>query len=127
MKLSATAAACLTFCLATSCNGNVDRVVEPLRPDRTNPDRFVCDAAGDRPRIPVEYQVDWTRALAAPTVAAAVALAREEHARYVASIRNREGVIVAYITNIEGRLFICFNNMQWQREFYARLDQVPSR
>lgn len=127
MKRLAMAAVLSTFCLGVSaCNNTPEVVAEALRPDRTNPDRFVCEPAGTRPQIPPEYAVDWTRAMAAPNVSAAVAAAREEHMRYVASIRTREGVVVGYIVQLEGRHFVCFNNMQWQRDFYSRLPETEA-
>lgn len=68
-----------------------------------------------RPAIPAEYQIDWSRV-------STVAQARDEHLKYVASIRSREGVIVAYLVRIEGQLFTCATNMQWRREYEAGLE-----
>lgn len=48
---------------------------------------------------------------------ATVDQAKAEHAKYVASIRNREGVITSYIMRIEGKLFVCNTNMAWRRTF----------
>jgi hypothetical protein len=91
--------------------GTTKRVVEHLP---TPPERLVCEAAGTRPVIPAEYQIDWTRVTS-------VAQAKVEHERYVASIRDREGVIVAYLMRVEGKLFVCSNNVQWRREYEAGL------
>lgn len=126
MKRNATGALPSMFFLAaalSACTPETVRSVEALRPDQTNPERFVCEPAGTRPTIPPEYRVDWTRALAAPTVPAAVEEARQQHMLYVGSIRTREGVVAGYIVQLEGRHFICFNNMEWQRQFYRGLDQ----
>jgi len=97
-------------CLAlTGCKP--DKVVEHLP---TPPERLVCEAAGDRPSIPREYAVDWSKV-------ATVAQAQTEHLKYVASVRNREGVITGYIMRIEGKLFTCHTNAQWRADFEKRL------
>lgn len=112
--------ALLMFCLAASAC-QTTRAVDALRPDLTNPDRFVCEPAGTRPKAPPEYQIDWGQVSAAPSVAVATERAKAEVAKLVASVRNREGVVVGYILQLEGRHFVCFNNMTWQRDFYSRL------
>lgn len=104
-----------TLCLVASC-GDTVRSVSALRPDKTNPDRFVCELAGTRPTIPPEYKIDWA-------AVASVTQAQAEHGKYVASIRTREGLVAGYVLNVEDRLFLCFNNMRWQREFYAGLPE----
>jgi hypothetical protein len=122
MKRNATAAVLLTSCLAISaCGPDREVVAEALRPDRTNPERFVCEPAGTRPGIPEEYAVNWTDAIQARTVRESVDAARLEHRRYVSSIRTREGVVAGYIVALEGKHFVCFNNMAWQRDYYSRL------
>lgn len=121
MKLNRTAAALLTCSLAVSACNTTQRVVEPLRPDQTNPERFVCERTGTRPTIPPEFQIDWTPIELAPNVPAAVALMREALAHFVAVIRTREGIVAGYIVTLEGANFTCFNNMAWQRDFYSRL------
>lgn len=97
----------MTSCslLVTGCQ--TDKVVQALA---TPPERLVCEAAGPRPAIPAEYAIDWSRV-------ATVDQAKAEHAKYVASIRNREGVITSYIMRIEGKLFVCATNMQWRRTY----------
>lgn len=121
MKRSRTAAALLTCCLAVSACTTTRRAVEPLRPDQTSPERFVCEPAGTRPPIPPEDVVDLDRAARAPSRDGAMAIVREEVAAYVTSVRAREGIVANYIVRIEGRLFVCGNNMQWQRDFYGGL------
>jgi hypothetical protein len=109
MKLSATALASLMFCLALAgCN---EKIVAPIKPP---PQRLVCEAAGERPKIPAEYQIDWSKVQT-------VQQARSEHDAYVRSIRTREGIVAGYIVTLEGKHFICFNNAQWQRDFWAKL------
>lgn len=95
--------------LLTSCSPQ--RIAEAIP---TPPERLVCQAAGARPAIPPEYQIDWSRVATVPQ-------ARTEHDAYVRSIRSREGVIVAYLVSIEGKLFTCNVNAQWRRDFEAGL------
>lgn len=118
MKRLRMAAVLLMYCSAVSaCTGTPEVVAEALRPDLTNPERFICEPAGTRPQIPAEYQVNRS----VTTVPQAFA----EHDAYVRSIRNREGIVAGYIVQLEGRHFVCFNNMAWQRDFYARLPPSP--
>jgi hypothetical protein len=107
--------------LGVSACTTPQRIVEPLRPDQTNPERFVCEAAGTRPAIAAEDPVDLARIRAAPNAAQAAVIAQEEVAAYVASVRGRETVVSEYIVALEGKHFTCVNNMQWQRDFYSRL------
>lgn len=103
----------LSMCfLAAGCAK--ERIASPIRPDLSNPDRFICEPAGARPIIPPEYQIDWSRVTT-------IAQAKGEHEAYVRSIRSRENIVAGYIVTIEGLNFTCFNNMQWQRDFYAGL------
>lgn len=121
------AAALLMFCLALSaCGTTTKRSVEALRPDRTNPERMVCEPAGTRPKAPPEYVIDWKRIETSPSVAVAVARMREEHAHFVATLRTREGIVAGYIVQLEGKHFLCFSNMAWQRDYYSRLPE-PSQ
>lgn len=121
-KLSVKALVLSTLCLVASC-GDTVRSVSALRPDKTNPDRFVCELAGTRPTVPPEYKIDWGIVGQAPTVPEAVRLAQAEVAKFVGTLRTREGVVAGYVLNIEDKLFLCFNNMRWQREFYAGLPE----
>lgn len=111
MKPSKTAALLLTCCLALSGCETTKRVVESLK---TPPERLECSPAGTRPSIPAEHVIDWTRVVT-------VTEARTEHEAFVTRLRQREGPITAYIVDIEGKLFTCFNNMQWRRELEAGL------
>lgn len=115
MKRSALAAALLMCSLAVSACEHT-RTTEALRPDLTNPERFICEPAGMRPRVPAEYVIDWSGVTTVPQ-------ARTEHERFVKALRTREGIVAGYIVQLEGRHFICFNNMQWQRDFYSRLPE----
>lgn len=116
----ATALLLLTSSLAVSaCTGDRVRSVSALRPDQTNPERFICEPAGTRSQVPPEYVIDWSRVTTVPQ-------ARAEHDAFVRVLRTREGIVAGYIVQLEGRHFVCFNNMQWQRDFYARLPASPS-
>lgn len=95
--------------------------VSALRPDLTNPDRFVCELAGTRPPISPDYLMGWEFIGQAATVPEAVQRAKAEHQKYVTQERARELVVATYVMLVEDKLFLCFNNMTWQREFYAGL------
>lgn len=86
----------------------------PLRPDLANRERLTCEAQGERPVLPAEYVIDWSKVQT-------VAQARAEHDAYVRSVRTREGVIVGYVVNVEGKLFVCSNNAQWWRDYWSAL------
>lgn len=111
MKLSVTALALSTLCLAISACG-ADKYTAAFIP--TPPERLVCERTGTRPTIPAEYVIDWAKVTT-------VAQAHSEFDKYVAVIRNREGVVAAYVLKIEGVNFLCWNNVQWRREFEADL------
>lgn len=113
MKRLLTVLALSTSCsLLSSCG--TDKVVEHLP---TPPERLICEAAGERPAIPAEHVIDWNAVVT-------IDQARAEHAKYVASIRNREGVITGYIMRLEGKLFTCYTNMEWRRT-YERDLSIP--
>lgn len=106
------AAVLWTSCLALLATACADKQIAiPLKPDAT---RLVCVSTTTRPTIPGEYVIDWTKVASIPA-------AKAEHEKYVASIRTREGVIAGYIVQVEGQLFTCSNNMQWLRDYYAKL------
>lgn len=112
MKRSARAAVLLTCSLVlTAASCGTKRTVDFLP---TPPERLVCEKVGARPTIPAEYAIDWTKV-------STVAQARSEFDKYVAVIRNREGVVAAYILKLEGVNFVCWNNAQWRREYEADL------
>jgi predicted secreted Zn-dependent protease len=102
----------LSLALLSACA--TTKLAVPLRPDIEHPDRFICEAAGARPNIPPEYVIDWSAVHNVPQ-------AKAEHDKFVATIRSRENVIGGYIVAVEGNLFVCSNNMQWLRDFYAGL------
>lgn len=106
----------MTCFSAISCAPNTIRSVSALRPDKTNPDRFVCELAGTRPTVPPELTINWAEI---PTVAAA----QEAFKAFVERVRAREGIVAGYVLTVEDHLFLCFNNMRWQREFYAGLPE----
>lgn len=111
-----------TLCLAASC-GETVHSVSALRPDKTNPERFVCELAGTRPTIAPNVAPNWAFVGSAPTVQEAVTRAKAEHEAYAKRGNERELVVVNYLLLVEGKLFVCFNNMAWQRDFYAGLPE----
>lgn len=115
MKQLMKVAALSMFCLALSACGEPKHIVTAIP---TPPERLVCEARGTRPAIPPEYVIDWGSVTS-------VAQARAEHEKFVATLRTREGVTAGYILQIEDKLFICWNNMQWRREFEAGLPTPP--
>lgn len=122
-RISATALALGILFSASSCAPEPIRTVSALRPDKTNPERFVCELAGTRPTVPPEYKIAWGIVGQAPDVPEAVRLARLELAKFVGVLRAREGIVAGYVLNLEDHLFLCFNNVRWQREFYAGLPE----
>jgi len=101
--------------------------VSALRPDKTNPDRFVCELAGTRPPISPDYLMNWEFVGTAQTVQEAVTRAQAEHKKYVDQKNVRERTVATYVLLVEDKLFLCFNNMAWQREYYAGLDPKPEQ
>jgi hypothetical protein len=107
MKPSVKALALSTLCLAVSACGDTRRVVEHLP---TPPERLICERLGTRPSIPPEHQIDWSQIRT-------VAAAKVEHDKYVATVRTREGVVAGYVLKLEGVNFVCWNNMEWRRQY----------
>lgn len=66
---------------------------------------------------------NWVFVGQAATVAEAVERAMAEHQAFVDRNNERERIVASYLLMVEDKLFLCFNNMTWQREFYAGLDQ----
>ena len=85
------------------------RVVEHLP---TPPERLICEPAGTRPTVPPEYSIDWNQIRS-------IDQAKAEHEKFVAVLRTREGIVAGYILKLEGRLFTCWTNMQWRRDYEA--------
>ncbi len=113
----------ITTALASlaACGPQTVHSVSALRPDLTNPERFVCELAGTRPPISPDYLMNWQFVGMATSVSEAIERAKAEHKKYVDQGHARELVIATYVLLIEDRLFICSNNMAWQREFYSGL------
>ena len=109
---------CSLTLTAASCGEK--RTVQHLP---TPPERLVCEAVPARPSISPEYQIDWRSVESAATVKVAVDRAKAEVAKLMGSIRNREGVIVGHILSLEGKLFTCFTNAQWRRDYEASLSR----
>lgn len=123
MKLWKTGLALSTLCLAVSACGETVHSVSALRPDKTNPERFVCELAGSRPTIAPNVAPNWAFIGQAPTVQEAVKRAQAEHKAFQERANARELTVVNYMLLVEGKLFTCFNNMTWQRDFYAGLPE----
>lgn len=102
------------LCFLLACSPK--RIAEAVP---TPPERLVCEAAGDRPALPPQYRVNRNVATL-PAVWA-------EHDRYVSREIERNGIVAGYILTVEGRNFVCFNNMQWRREFEAGLPKAQPR
>lgn len=109
------------LCSAGSCQKEIHSV-SALRPDKTNPERFVCERAGTRPVIAPTLPMNWQWIGEAATVPEAVERAKAEHQKYVDQVNQREAIVAGYVLLVEDNLFLCFNNMAWQREFYQGLD-----
>lgn len=109
------AVAILSTCCFSLAACETVRESAPLRPDLDHPARLVCEGVpADRPERGEPYTIDWSKV-------ATVAQAKIEHDRYVAVERTRNGVVAAYVLEIEGRLFVCSNNAQWWRDYWAKL------
>jgi len=111
MKRSATVPVLLMFSSALSACGEAKYTAEFIP---TPPERLVCEKARTRPTIPPEYVIDWTKVTT-------VAQAHSEFDKYRALIFTREGIVAGYVLQLEGQNFVCFNNMQWRRDFEADL------
>jgi hypothetical protein len=105
-----------TVCLAAALSGcqTTKRAAVALRPDLEHPDKFICEPAGTRPQIPPEYVIDWGKVTT-------VAQAHAEHDRFVGTLRTREGAVAGYVLDLEAKHFVCFNSMQWQKDYYSKL------
>jgi hypothetical protein len=110
MQLWQKALALSTCCLVlTAASCEPKRVVTSLP---IPPERMDCVYVQDRPTIPAEHVIDWSKVTTVPQ-------ARSEHDAYVRSVRNREGIVAGYIVNLEGKLFACSNDDAWLREWNA--------
>lgn len=105
---------------AGSCQKEVHSV-SALRPDKTNPERFVCELAGTRPTILPNPAPNWVFVGQAATVPEAVERAKAEHEAFMKRQNERERIVATYLLLVEDNLFLCFNNMTWQKDFYAKL------
>jgi hypothetical protein len=104
---------CFSALLVSACEPK--HIVTNLAPPA---ERLQCVTAGQRPTIPPEYAIDWSKV-------ATVQQAHSEHDAYVRSVRTREGIIAGYIVTVEGKLFACSNNAAWLRDFYAGTAKEP--
>lgn len=84
------------------------------KPLPTPVERLVCERTGTRPVIPSEPQIDWSQITS-------VEAARRAHLDFVAVVRTREGIVAGYVLRAEGVNFVCWNNMEWRRQYEAGL------
>lgn len=105
--------ALLMFCLVPAIAGcEQKRVAVAIKPPA---DKLACKAAGQRPIIPPEYVIDWSKVLTVPQ-------AKSEHDKFVGVVRTREGIVAGYIIAVEDQLFACANNAQWLQDFFAKVN-----
>ncbi len=110
-----------TFCLAASaCTPNIEYRFKPIP---LPAERIDCVKTSKRPVIDTEYAINWSIVEKSPNIATAVSLARSEVARYVSSIRTREGQVTGYILAIEGELFACSSDAQWLRDYTSKIEK----
>jgi hypothetical protein len=100
---------CSLTLTAASCGEK--RVVKALP---TPPERLICEKAGARPTLPPEHKIDWSQVRT-------VAAAKLEHEKFVGVLRTREGKVTGYVLKLEGVNFVCWNNMEWRRQFEAEV------
>ena len=107
-------AALLTCCLVLSAGACDKRttVAIPIPPERI--DCAVLGGDEARPKIPAEYEIDWTRVTT-------VQQAHAEHDAFVTRLRARETPVALYIVRLEGQLFACADDAAWVRDYQSRL------
>ena len=110
MKLRHKVLVLSTFCLAVSAC-QTKRVVAPLP---IPPERMDCVVVNDRPVVPGEYVIDWSKV-------ATVGEARAQHDAFVTRLRQRETLVAGYVVRLEGRVFACADDAQWLRDYTAAL------
>lgn len=112
MKRLLLALALSTSCLAAASCETV-RTAVPVKPPT---ERMDCVAVepGQRPQLPPEYVIDWSKVTTVPQ-------ARTEHEAFVRSVRTREGVVAGYVVALEDKLFLCASDDEWLRDFFDRL------
>lgn len=101
--------------LLSSCETTVKRETVPLNVKAESPEHFVCPPKPDRPTLPPGYTIVWADV-------ENVAEAQLEVSILIESIMARNGVVADYILDLEGIHFTCWNNMQWQNDYYDTLD-----
>lgn len=117
MKRSLMVLALLTSCSLLSSCGDPERIVTALP---LPPERMDCAKLAKRPSLPAEHVIDYAPAEKALSARDAVALLKVEVARYVGSVRTREGRVSGYILAVESDLFACSNDAAWLREFTTK-------
>ncbi len=104
-----------TCCLAVSaCTEKRVQVPIPIPADRMDCTELTGDQA--RPKIPAEYDIDWSRVTT-------VDQARAEHEAFVTRLRERERPVALYVVRLEGRVFACADDATWLRDYVERLPE----
>lgn len=109
----------LTSCLVltlTACSPDVKTV--PLNVKAENPDRFICERVNpetDRPTLPPQYVIDWGSVVS-------VEQAKQEFEVFAVRNRERNQRVGQYVRSLEGVNFVCWNNMNWQNDYYDDLE-----
>lgn len=85
----------------TGCKDRI--VVKPLNVAQEYPDKFECEKGveGGRPALPLEETGNFES--------------------YKESVRARELLVAGYILALEAVNFKCWDNMQWQKDFYSKI------
>lgn len=92
--------------LTSACEPKRIVTALPIPPERTD-----CQAAtGQRPTLPPEFVIDWTKV-------ATVGQARAAHDNFVNVVRGREGIVATYVIEVEGMLHACANDAAWIRDW----------
>ena len=116
MKQLTKAAALLMCCSLAACGSQKHVEFLPIPQERID-----CVHVAKRPALPPEDVIDWQQVEAAPNVTTAVAVAKGEVAKMMATVRDREGRVAGYILDVEGEVFACSNDAQWIRDYQAEM------
>jgi hypothetical protein len=94
-----------SFSLLTACDTKRIATALPIPAERMD-----CAFTALRPALPAEHEIDWSKVVSVP-------LAKQEHDRFVASLRTRESKVTDYILDLEGKYFLCASDATWLREW----------
>lgn len=102
------ATALLIAGMTTACSNPPVRIAKPPA------EKLTCNALTQRPKIPAEYQIDWSKVTT-------VEQARGEHDVFVRTLRSREGLIAGYVVAIGDDWFSCWSDVQWHADYNGAL------